>query len=115
MPHCVIEHAKDVLPEPVLKAVFEGALASNLFAEGGKDIKVRAVPVEHFVSGGEEKRFVHVALKILSGRTLEQKQTLSNEVLNQLKALPLSDISLTVEVIDIDRESYAKEVVITNG
>lgn len=115
MPHCVIEHAKDVSPEPVLKAVFDGALASNLFAEGGKDIKVRAIPVEHFVTGGEEKCFVHVALKILSGRTLGQKQALSNEVLNHLKALSLSDISLTVEVVDIDRESYAKKIVISNG
>lgn len=55
--------------------------------------------------------FVHVTLKILSGRNTEQKLCLSGAVLESLKTLGLTSVSITVEVVDIDRGSYAKILV----
>lgn len=51
-----------------------------------------------------------MALKILSGRTSEQKLSLSNAVIKELVALAYNDVSITVEVVDMDRDSYRKVI-----
>jgi 5-carboxymethyl-2-hydroxymuconate isomerase len=113
MPHCIIEYAKDieksVTPQQLLKAVFQGASKSQLFAKD-TDIKTRAVVYDHYQIGNNKDKFVHVTIKILSGRTLEQRQHLSSLVLEQLLTLNFSETSITIEVVDIDKDSYAKKL-----
>ena len=65
---------------------------------------------EDYRVGNSSKGFVHVEMKILSGRNQAQKQSLSQLVLNRLQQLSLSECSITVEIIDMDRDSYAKAV-----
>jgi len=112
MPHCVIEYSEglEVFTEPVhlINAVFQGALSSGLFTE--PDIKTRAVSYKHYQTGAEQKEFVHVTLKILSGRTIEQRHNLSEMVLKELQALELHAVSLTAEVCEMEKASYAKAV-----
>jgi len=108
MPHCIIEHASSISSEPLLKAVYQGALDSGLF--DSNDIKVRSTRFEQYQSGTERFKFVHVVMKILDGRNLEQKSSLSSLVLSELLKLPIENASFTVEVVDIERASYAKEV-----
>lgn len=110
MPHCIIEHSPSLPATEVMPLVFEGAVESGLFDKSGKDIKVRALSYEHFQTGTDKKDFIHVTLKILSGRNTAQKQALSSLVLEKLVALPYSPISMTVEVVDMDRSAYAKLV-----
>ncbi|MEN3159738.1 5-carboxymethyl-2-hydroxymuconate Delta-isomerase [Alkalimonas sp. NCh-2] len=110
MPHCIVEHSASLDSELILPLVFSGALKSELFETDGSDIKVRAITYYSYVTGPEKADFVHVVVKILSGRTLEQKQLLSKSVLAQLQKLELQTCSLTVEVVDIERASYAKLV-----
>jgi 5-carboxymethyl-2-hydroxymuconate isomerase len=110
MPHCVVEYSDQLDAKAILAAVFEGALQSELFESGGTDIKVRAQAYQQHISGAEHRDFIHVQLRILSGRNLAQKQYLSQCVLQQLLQLDLISCSHTVEVIDIDRASYAKKV-----
>ena len=110
MPHCIVEYSDSLNAKPILTAVFDGALQSELFEPGGTDIKVRAQPYQQHISGAEHRDFIHVQLRILSGRNLAQKQHLSQSVLTQLLKLDLVSCSHTVEVIDIDRVSYAKKV-----
>lgn len=110
MPHCVIEYSDTLDAKPILTAVFDGALQSGLFEPGGADIKVRAQSYQQHISGAEHRDFIHVQLRILSGRNLEQKQHLSQCVLDKLLQLGQVSCSHTVEVIDIDRASYAKKV-----
>ncbi|MGH1426802.1 MAG: 5-carboxymethyl-2-hydroxymuconate Delta-isomerase [Arenicella sp.] len=109
MPHCIIEHSKGLNDIELLQAVYQGALNSGLFSE--YDIKTRAIAYECFQTGPEKQHFIHVVVKILSGRSPKQKIMLSSDVLTQLKSLSLSDISLTVEVVDIDKVSYAKQLI----
>jgi len=63
-------------------------------------------------TGLGERAFAHVRLAILSGRSPEVKQQLSASLLAVLRdALPEHegvDLQLCVEVLDIDREPYAK-------
>ena len=114
MPHCIIEYAKDieplVAPQKLISAVFQGAAKSQLFAKDSH-IKTRAIAYDHYQIGTNKNHFVHVTLKILSGRTSEQRQHLSSLVLNELSLLKFTDTSLTVEVCDIDKECYAKKLI----
>ena len=110
MPHCVIEHSDNIDGNTLIAKVYKGALASGLFQAEGSDIKVRALPYANYQTGNVDISFVHVTLKILSGRNTEQKSMLSRLVLGQLKELTLSQCSISVEVSDIDRDSYAKVI-----
>ena len=110
MPHCLIEHSVTIDSKSLLPVVFTGTLNSNLFEPDGSDIKVRAIPYESYLVGKDKQNFIHIVLKILSGRSIENKEKLSNSVLTQLQTLELKDCSITVEVVDIDKSCYAKVV-----
>lgn len=110
MPHCIVEHSAGIDGERLVARVFSSALQSGLFASDGSDIKTRAIAYPHYQTGPHKSGFVHVVLKILAGRTAAQKQALSACVMAQLDTLALPDASLTVEVVDMDRASYAKRV-----
>ncbi|MEW6992575.1 5-carboxymethyl-2-hydroxymuconate Delta-isomerase [Colwelliaceae bacterium 6441] len=111
MPHCIIEHSSSIEPVDLNKKVFLGALESNLFEPNGGDIKVRSIAYEHYLTGSSKGSFIHVTLRILSGRSEQDKLLLSNSVMSKLKSIQLASASLTVEVVDIDRNSYAKQIV----
>ena len=111
MPHCVIEHSGNIDGSTLVPLIYKGALESNLFESEGSDIKIRAVSYSDYQTGNVNIKFVHVTLKILSGRNAEQKAMLTQLVLEQLETLAMSQCSLSVEVADIDRASYAKVVV----
>lgn len=110
MPHCIIEHSASLDAKFLLPLVFSSVKNSQLFAPDGADIKVRALAYQHYLVGHSKSDFIHVVLRILSGRTTEQKQQLSALVLETLCELKLAPCSITVEVVDIDRSSYAKVV-----
>ena len=71
-----------------------GGDESALFAE--EDIKLRSAPYKNFMTAGLEDAFVHVVLRVLSGRTLEQKQALSQLVLEALTQFPLTKVYKSV-------------------
>lgn len=112
MPHCIIEYAKpleaQLNPITLVKAVYEGAYNSELFE--GPDIKTRAIAYDEYLTGADKTAFIHVVVKILKGRTDEQKLKLSSEIIKKLTALALSEISITVEIVDMEKDSYAKHL-----
>lgn len=108
MPHCLIEHSKTIDGELLMSRVFKGSLDSGLF--DADDIKVRTLSYDNYSTGNQKSDFVHVVLKILSGRSVEQKTSLSSLVLRKLETLGLNECSITVEVVDMDKASYAKLV-----
>jgi len=116
LPHCIIEYSQELAQEVdvnlLMKATFQGAEQSALFT--ANDIKVRAIAYDHFYSeiieklNNSQQRFIHVCCKILSGRTLEQKNNLSKTILSALTCLNINSVSISVEIFDIERESYNK-------
>lgn len=112
MPHCIIEYAAPLDSKlsiaSLVQAVHQGTFATGLFPE--EDIKARAVAYHNYQTGSGQTAFIHVSLRILSGRTDEQKQQLAACVEKQLMTLALSSLSLTIEVIDIHRASYTKQL-----
>ena len=113
MPHAIIEFSDlaeiGVEESAVLDAVFDGMQASGLF--GTEDIKVRSHPASMTRNGSDNFSFIHVQLRIMPGRTVEQKADLSERVRANLCALSGQARSTSVEVVDIDRAVYAKTVV----
>ena len=66
---------------------------SKLFAEDGKDIKVRSQPYEYYLVGGEKVDFIHVSIRLLAGRSADQKRMLSLHTQSKLKRLNLERAS----------------------
>jgi 5-carboxymethyl-2-hydroxymuconate isomerase len=115
MPHCIVEYSAKItetLPvEQLMHAVYKGANQSELFT--ASDIKVRATAYDYFYLPGAEQAFIHVNLKILSGRDLSQRKNLSESVSNQLARLGIENAAITVEVTYIEKESYVKKLTVT--
>ncbi len=112
MPHCIIEYSQGIenahRPEVLVEAVHRAAVASGLFE--ADHVRVRAIAYTDCISGYGAEHFVHVTLRILSGRDGHQKKALTERVLGELERLGLSSVSLTVEVTDMDRETYSKRI-----
>ncbi|MFB4392275.1 MULTISPECIES: 5-carboxymethyl-2-hydroxymuconate Delta-isomerase [unclassified Pseudomonas] len=116
MPHLNLEYSdnlRELKVDTLLLRLNSTLFASGQFAEE-LDIKSRAQAFSHYRVGSApgERAFAHVRLAILSGRTPLVKKQLSESLLEVLReAIPAQaglDIQLCVEVLDIDREPYAK-------
>ena len=116
MPHVHMEYTNNL---PGLNADVALIRLNNTLVASGQfaaeyDIKSRAVKVETFKVGTAlgERAFVHVKLALLSGRSAEIKKQLSESLLAVVQDLcewPTGvEVQLAVEILDIDRESYAK-------
>lgn len=110
MPHCIIEYSKEleaqIEPSKLIKLVHQGAVTSKLFDES--HIKTRALAYTYYQTGISGNAFIHVTAKILSGRTQAQKADLSKSILSQFEKVALSSVTITVQICDIETESYTK-------
>ena len=122
MPHLTLEYTAGQPgfdPGAALKRINAAVIATGICGE--PDIKSRAVELAHFRVGVEDeprgfapRGFAHVRAALLSGRTPEQRKALSAAILEALKSLfptpAAGTFQLTVETVDMDRGSYAKEI-----
>jgi 5-carboxymethyl-2-hydroxymuconate isomerase len=112
MPHCIIEYSSEVeasIPaQLLLNTVHEAAVSSRLFSVA--DIKTRLVPFSQDQVILATANFIHVSVHILSGRTIEQRAQLSALMLKALDKLALESISISVNIVELERESYAKTI-----
>ncbi len=111
MPHCIIEHSDEVLTsvnqQQLIDTVLTGAKKSELFELD--HIKLRTQSYEYYQKGDvEQAGFIHVTMRILQGRTIEQRQDLSGRVLAEFDSLAVNDVTITVEIIEMETASYSK-------
>lgn len=117
MPHLILEYSQNVGQTDDLDPLFL-SLQETLAELGDIDIgncKVRARPADVYrvAHGGKNGAFVHLDVRFLSGRTSEMKRTLGLVFLDILKdwfadSSTTLDLQITVEIHDIDRETYFK-------
>lgn len=119
MPHLHLEYSTNLPALDTAKALLRlnhALVASGQFG-AEFDIKSRALKVDDFRVGTAqgERGFVAVKLALLSGRSPETKQQLSANLLAVLQDLaewPAGmKVQLSVELLDIDRDSYSKVAV----
>jgi 5-carboxymethyl-2-hydroxymuconate isomerase len=120
MPHLKLEYTSNLDNLDVNRCLLE---LNKVLIDSGEfeelDIKSRAARFDHYLVGGspEQRAYAHLTLSMLSGRTVETKRALSNKLLECLQQICPSDpavhLQFTVEILDIDRESYAKRVIVS--
>lgn len=117
MPHLVIGYSRNIhnlSQEKLLKHVNHQLIATGLFQ--AKDLKSRIHKDEVFVIGDNDdtQGYIHAQLSVLSGRTEEQKQQLSQILLQALlsfkdyEAYTLS-VQVCAEILEMPKNQYAKQ------
>ena len=110
MPHLILEYSQSLVNEEQLDALLDqlhqAVCATQLFTES--HIKLRAYAACHYRIGGEQRPFIHTQLRIKPGRNSEQKQHLTAAILSTIQSQPWASGVITVEVVDMDADSYAK-------
>jgi 5-carboxymethyl-2-hydroxymuconate isomerase len=117
MPHIVIEYTPNLngLPMEAMLAAVTRRLADSAQVADEADLKARVICVESFRVGLAEsaRGFIHVTLRILAGRDEKAKRDFSERVaqgmLEHMPRFPPGlQAHLSVEVVDMDRDSYRK-------
>ena len=117
MPHLIVEYSSNLPAYPEAQALAElnAAVCASPEVLDEADLKSRFVRNASFHVGtvASGRGFVHAQLRLLSGRTPEVKKELSERIAEVLRAhTPRPQgvmVQLSVEVVDMDRGSYAKE------
>ena len=119
MPHCFLEYSSNIIDEIHFNDLLH-KINNLLFSTGIfnlNDIKSRAVKHDLYVIGdGDSNRaFIALTISILSGRSDEIKEKITESALQLLKdsfcdTLKEKKCSIAVQVIDIHRKSYRKLV-----
>ena len=110
MPHIVIEYSdnlnKDIKESGITKKLHKTVVDSELFSP--EAVKARSVGYSDYVLPEGSKSFIHVTVSILDGRTTGQKASLSNSVFDTAKkSIPSCD-KLSVDIHEMETESYRK-------
>jgi 5-carboxymethyl-2-hydroxymuconate isomerase len=80
--------------------VFDAHVKSGLFETD--HIKVRCTGYDHHTSGTGSDRFIHATSHIMAGRTTDQKQQLSNMIVQGLIDMGITSASMSAQVVDLD-------------
>lgn len=112
MPHIIVEYqegiANDDEVDVVLRTIHQSIADSGLFK--ANQIKARAYSFRNFTNGGQKDPYIHIQARIKSGRDDDNKKRLGDVILSGLAALDIPASVVTVEIIDMDRNSYGKFV-----
>lgn len=115
MPHCVIECSAQIahFTDRIVAVAHASMIDSGLFA--AQDIKTRSYVANNYVIGDEPHvsqndghGFIHVVVYLLSGRTAEQKNALTQHMGTALTQLNTHASSITVDIRDVERTTYYK-------
>lgn len=112
MSHIILEYPESCLLEPqvneALRSVHASTTASDLFEKS--HIRIRAYAFKQYTHGDEANTapYMHIQARIKSGRDTVEKKRLSDNILQGLRNLDLPVDVITIEVVDMDRESYSK-------
>lgn len=117
MPHLILEHSPNIVETVDYRHLF--SQMTNALMEFGvfnlADIKCRFRPCEHvFVAGGNpQNTFVHLEVRVFSGRSLELRTSLGESLLQLMRKTFADSLNekicvLTVEIHEMDRQTYLK-------
>ncbi|MDH5231881.1 MAG: 5-carboxymethyl-2-hydroxymuconate Delta-isomerase [Gammaproteobacteria bacterium] len=112
MPHIIVEYAEQLITDKeiptLLHAIHQAIDESGLF--DASHIKTRAYPFRAYTQAGGDQAYIHIQARIKSGRDADNKKRLSDAIVTKLNSFSLAPSVLTVEIIDMDRDSYGKIV-----
>ncbi|MDG3084642.1 5-carboxymethyl-2-hydroxymuconate Delta-isomerase [Vibrio hannami] len=112
MPNLVMEYTSSVEERVNIQGLLEDlhqvALDCGLFA--ADDVKTRGLRCHHWLIGekGDSEDFIHISFELLSGRTIEQKKKLADDLMDVLKSQASAVSSLSLNMRDMERETFVK-------
>jgi len=118
MPHQIIEYSAnldtDIDIDELVQALHETAVSIDALPTGG--IRTRAVRHDHYqiADGHPDNSFIYVMLRIMKGRTLEQKKDAGEKLFGTLQKFVDSvyqerPMALSFEIQEIDPEVRWKQ------
>ncbi len=112
MPHVIIEYS-DILEAQVTRknlvnTIHQTVEDTGLFSP--EDIRSRTQSFDKFRLGVTQHSFLHITIKLLAGRTDEQKLKLTQSVLQAMQSLSLTDVLVSCECVDIHKASYQQMI-----
>lgn len=113
MPHIIVEQSPDVpdmlASDKLCQMLFDSAFATGVFASP-LSIKVRVHTADSVLIGTDNQSFTHVEVRMLAGRSDEDKAKVTSTLLTLLEnALPKVG-SISVDTADLHAGSYTKRV-----
>jgi len=107
MPHIIIEYSRDL--DDHIKEVTTHA--HHALAKQGIDkarIKTRGIALDHAIVGdkGAEGRMAHITLLLLAGRDVETKKQYGDAIIEKVKGHLPEDVKVTMEIRDMDPDTY---------
>ncbi len=121
MPHIIIEHSSDINSNKIVE--IEKTIQSLMpNIEGGNldpnQCKARSFSFNEYLVGMSDQlnsSFLHITIKILTGRSIEIRQKLSEEVFVSVQKLLEASLAKTstrcdisVDIVEMDRNIYKK-------
>lgn len=119
MPHLIIEHSANISKNSV-KLLGKGIQDKIDLLEGNfqaDECRVRSFSFDEYLVGKSDQStssFIHISLKVLTGRSLEIRQNLAKEVaefthqfISNLN-LPSQRCEISVDIIEMTRDTYQK-------
>ena len=113
MPHIILEYSANLRQIVDFNKLFLD-LHFLLHEHGDiaiKNCKSRALKLDDYLlaDGKEEHGFVHLTIRIFAGRSSDLKKKISEQIRDLLlRYFNQPGTEITVEIVDIDRESYVK-------
>lgn len=110
MPHIIIEYSNN-LQAPIkdaklLQQVHTIVTDSGLFDPAA--VKARAKSYDDYILFEGAKNFLHITISILSGKSTEEKKSLSKSVFDATKKTISEVQKLSVDIHDMDITTYRK-------
>lgn len=110
MPHVIVEYAEqlenDIKIDELLHVIHNAIAGSGLYK--ANQIKTRAYSFNQFTNADGAEPYIHIQARIKSGRDTDNKKQLSAAIIENFRDLNIPASAITVEVVDMERESYGK-------
>lgn len=119
MPHIHLEYSANVenlAPQPLLLALNQ-ALLDGAYVHSANEVKSRTICQQDYVIGlgDESQAYVHAKVSLLTGRSVELQQEISQLLLSVLEQhLPKQSqvrLQICVEILEMQKATYSKKIV----
>ncbi|MDE1514965.1 MULTISPECIES: 5-carboxymethyl-2-hydroxymuconate Delta-isomerase [Vibrio] len=114
MPNLVMEYSSSVDErinvQGLLEDLHQAAIHSGLFNTAA--VKSRAVRCHHWLIGdeGDSVDFIHLSFELLSGRSVQQKRALADDLMAILQDKASNIRSLTINLREMDADCFQKVI-----
>jgi 5-carboxymethyl-2-hydroxymuconate isomerase len=112
MPHAIIEYSDNLKTEfqsgRISGSVHTVLTESGLFKP--QDIRTRAYETHDFLVGNklQNGRFVHIIVYLMEGRTVEQKRSLSQSIVDRLCPMLKNVDFISADIRELATDVYCK-------